>query len=226
MKWIKIDSDSYGTIFTSWCICAVLIFLTTYFIHNLWICIPIAVVLVGFMAFITYFFRVPNRTAPDALNNRLVTSVADGKVVIVEKVFEKEFLKKECIQVSVYMDFFDVHCNFWPINGRVVYYQYHPGKYLLAFHPKSSEKNEHASSCLENEYGQVLFKQIAGTFARRIVAYSEPGNMENRGDQCGVIKFGSRIDHFIPLDAEIKVKVGDKVKAVESVLAILPDLNG
>ncbi|MBP5333188.1 MAG: phosphatidylserine decarboxylase, partial [Bacteroidales bacterium] len=85
--------------------------------------------------------------------------------------------------------------------------------------------NEHASSCLENEYGQVLFKQIAGTFARRIVAYSEPGNMENRGDQCGVIKFGSRIDHFIPLDAEIKVKVGDKVKAVESVIAILPDLN-
>lgn len=223
MNWIKIDNDSYGTILVSWCICALLIFLTAHFIHNLWISIPIAVALVIFMVFITWFFRVPNRTAPSARDNRLVTSVADGKVVIVEKVFEKEYLKKECIQISVYMDFFDVHCNFWPINGEVSYYKYHPGKYLLAFHPKSSELNEHASSSLRNEYGEVFFKQIAGTFARRIVCYSEPGNLENRGDQCGVIKFGSRIDHFVPLDADIKVKVGDKVRAVESVIAVLPD---
>lgn len=223
MNWIKIDNDSYGTILVSWCICALLIFLTAHFIHNLWISIPIAVALVIFMVFITWFFRVPNRTAPSAHDNRLVTSVADGKVVIVEKVFEKEYLRKECIQISVYMDFFDVHCNFWPINGEVSYYRYHPGKYLLAFHPKSSELNEHASSSLRNEYGEVFFKQIAGTFARRIVCYSEPGNLENRGDQCGVIKFGSRIDHFVPLDADIKVKVGDKVRAVESVIAVLPD---
>jgi len=180
-------------------------------------------VMISFMLFITWFFRVPNRKAPDARNNRLVTSVADGEVVIVEKAFEKEYLKRDCIQISVYMDFFDVHCNFWPINGEVSYYMYHPGKYLLAFHPKSSELNEHASSCLKNEYGEVFFKQIAGTFARRIVCYSEPGNYENRGDQCGVIKFGSRIDLFIPLEAEVKVKVGDKVRAVESVLAVLPE---
>lgn len=225
MKWIRIDTDSYGTILSSWCICAVLIFLDAYFIHNLWISIPIACALLVFMVFITWFFRVPNRTAPDSENGRLVTSVADGKVVIVDKVFEKEYIKEECFQISVYMDFFDVHCNFWPVNGRVKYYKYHPGRYFLAFHPKSSEKNEHASSCLENEYGRVFFKQIAGTFARRIVCYSEPGNMENRGDQCGVIKFGSRIDLFVPTDSDIKVKVGAKVKAVESVLAILPDRN-
>ena len=223
MNWIKIDNDSYGTILGSWIVCAILIFLTAHFIKNLWISIPLSAVFVIFMVFITYFFRVPNRTAPELENDRLVTSVADGKVVIVEKVFEKEYLKKECIQVSVYMDFFDVHCNFWPINGKVTYYKYHPGRYILAFHPKSSELNEHASSCLENEYGEVFFKQIAGTFARRIVCYSEPGNMENRGDQCGVIKFGSRIDHYIPLDADIKVQVGDKVRAVESVIAILPE---
>ena len=223
MEWIKIDNDSYGTILVSWCVCAVLIFLAAHFIKNIWVSIPIASILVIFMVFITWFFRVPNRQAPDAENNRLVTSVADGKVVIVEKVYEKEYLKRECIQVSVYMDFFDVHCNFWPINGTVTYYQYHPGKYLLAFHPKSSELNEHASSCLQNQYGEVFFKQIAGTFARRIVCYSEPGKMEYRGDQCGVIKFGSRIDHFLPLDADIKVKVGDKVKAVESILALLPE---
>ena len=156
MKWIRIDTDSYGTILTSWCICAVLIFLDAYLIHNLWISIPIAVALVVFMVFITWFFRVPNRTAPDSENGRLVTSVADGKVVIVEKVFEKEYLQQECVQISVYMDFFDVHCNFWPINGKVKYYKYHPGRYILAFHPKSSEKNEHASSCLENEYGKDI----------------------------------------------------------------------
>ena len=223
MKWIKIDSDSYGTIFFSWIVCAVLIFLSATFIRNLWITIPVMVVLLTFMVFITWFFRVPNREAPEAENDRLVTSVADGKVVIVKKVFEPEFLQAECIQISVYMDFFDVHCNFWPINGKVVYYQYHPGRYILAFHPKSSDLNEHSSSCLENAYGKVFFKQIAGTFARRIVCYSEPGNMENRGDQCGVIKFGSRIDLYLPLEAEIRVKVGDKVRAVESVIALLPD---
>ncbi len=223
MKWIKIDNDSYGTILFSWCVCAILIFLTAHFIKTLWISLPISATLVVFMVFITWFFRVPNRTAPDAENQRLVTSVADGKVVIVEKVMEKEFLKKECIQISVYMDFFDVHCNFWPLNGKITYYKYHPGRYLLAFHPKSSELNEHASSCMKNDYGEVFFKQIAGTFARRIVCYSEPGKIEYRGDQCGVIKFGSRIDLFVPTEAEVKVKVGDKVKAVESILAILPD---
>jgi phosphatidylserine decarboxylase len=222
MKWIKIDDDSYGTILVSWCICAVLIFVTARF-TPLWLNIPVCSILVIFMAFITWFFRVPNREAPQAENTHLVTSVADGKVVIVEKVYEKEYLKKDCIQISVYMDFFDVHCNFWPITGKVTYYKYHPGKYLLAFHPKSSELNEHSSTCMVNDHGEVFFKQIAGTFARRIVCYSEPGKMEYRGDQCGVIKFGSRIDLFVPLDADVKVKVGDKVKAVESILAFLPD---
>ena len=223
MNWIKIDSDSYGTILISWVICAVLIWLVAHFIKNEWISIPISAAFVVFMVFITWFFRVPNRTAPFTEDDHLVTSVADGKVVIVDKVFEKEYLQKECIQISVYMDFFDVHCNFWPITGTVTYYKYHPGRYLLAFHPKSSELNEHASSCLKNAYGEVFFKQIAGTFARRIVCYSEPGKVEYRGDQCGVIKFGSRIDLFVPLDAEVKVKVGDQVRAVETVLAILPD---
>ena len=200
-----------------------LIFLSARYIPILWVSIPLCAAMVVFMIFITWFFRVPNRETPFTDDDRLVTSVADGKVVIVEKVFEKEFLKKECIQISVYMDFFDVHCNFWPITGKVIYYKYHPGKYILAFHEKASELNEHSSSCLENEYGQVFFKQIAGTFARRIVCYSEPGKVEYRGDQCGVLKFGSRIDLFVPLEAEVKVKVGDKVRAVESVLATLPE---
>ena len=121
---IRIDKDSYATIFVSWCICAILIWLTSHFFHNLWISLPITVALVLFMFFITWFFRVPDRTVPDYENDRLVTSVADGKVVILEKVYEKEYLRRECMQVSVYMDFFDVHCNFWPVNGKVTYYKY------------------------------------------------------------------------------------------------------
>ena len=214
-----IDKDSIGTILIAWAFCAVVLFIAWKYIPHRWVNVILSVILVAFMAFITYFFRVPHRAAPEGVG--LVTSVADGKVVIVEKVFEKEYLNRECIQISVYMDFFDVHCNFYPSTGEVSYYKYHPGRYLLAFHPKSSELNEHASSCIATPGGEILFKQIAGTFARRIVCHAKVGETVTRGDQCGVIKFGSRIDMYLPLDADVKVKVGDKVRAVESVLAVL-----
>ena len=120
------------------------------------------------------------------------------------------------------MDFFDVHANFWPVDGTVTYYKYHPGKHLLAFLPKSSIYNEHSCTVIRTDDGkEIMFKQLAGTFARRIVCYSEPGMKTKAGEQCGIIKFGSRIDMFFPLDADIKVKVGDKVRACESVIALL-----
>jgi phosphatidylserine decarboxylase len=119
------------------------------------------------------------------------------------------------------MDFFNVHVNYWPVSGEVKYYKYHPGKYMLAFLPKASELNEHTSTAISSPYGDVFFKQIAGTFARRIVCYAKPGSQEVKGTQCGLIKFGSRIDMYFPLDAEIKVKLGDYVKASESVIATL-----
>ena len=215
-----IDKDSTGTILMAWLICGILILVVRHFVRNSWISVSIIVALVVFMCFITWFFRVPERETPPG--DGLVTSACDGKVVIVEKVYEPEYMKEECIQISVYMDFFDVHANFWPASGEVSYYKYHPGKYLLAFLPKSSELNEHSSTGITVPSGdRLFFKQIAGTFARRIVCYSEPGLETVRGEQCGVIKFGSRIDIFLPLDAEVKVKVGDKVRAVESVIAVL-----
>ena len=166
-----------------------------------------------------FFFRVPEReTVP---GDNVVTSVADGKVVVIEKVFEPEHLKCECIQVSVYMDFFNVHVNFWPISGEVTYYKYHPGKYFLAYLPKASELNEHSSVGIRGTHGEVFFKQLAGTFARRIICYAKPGNMENKGDQCGIIKFGSRIDMYLPLDADVKVRLGEHVKASETIIAEL-----
>lgn len=226
---MRIQKDSRGTIATVVIACVVLIALAVEFISNMWILIPVVAVLLWICWFIVYFFRVPDRPHPS--EEGAVTSIADGKVVIVEKVFEKEYLKRDCIQISVYMNFFNVHTNFWPFDGTVTYYKYHPGKYLLAFLPKASELNEHASAGIR--YGvdssytgkgagtEIFFKQIAGTFARRIVNYSHVGDSFEGGDQCGVIKFGSRLDMFLPLDADIRVKVGDKVESISSIIAYL-----
>ena len=223
MNKFMLDPNSLGTIFLSWVAAAAIIYASTKFVKVQWLMYTLSVLAVVFMLFVTYFFRVPNRT-PVTDDPKVVTSVADGKVVIVEKVFEKEYLQRECIQVSVYMNFFDVHVNFWPLDGTVTYYQHHPGAKHLAFLPKSSDLNEHASTGMKpaNCDDEILFKQIAGTFARRIYTDATIGNDYEIGMRCGVIKFGSRLDLFLPLDSEIKVKVGDKVKAVESVIAVLP----
>ena len=214
-----IHKDCYGTILTVWAICGTLAFLILRFIPWTVVSYILAILPFTLMGFVLFFFRVPSRNIVGEDND--VTSVADGKVVVIEKVFEKEFLKKECLQVSVYMDFFNVHVNFWPISGEVTYYKYHPGKYLLAYLPKASELNERTSTCIRSQYGDVFFKQIAGTFARRIVCYAKPGSQEKKGTECGIIKFGSRIDMYLPLDAEVKVKIGDFVRASESVIATL-----
>lgn len=214
-----IHKDCYGTIALVWLICGMILFLIFRFIPYIFISYPLAVIPVFFMGFVLFFFRVPKRNT--IAGDNVITSVADGKVVVIDKVFESEFLKKECIQISVYMDFFNVHVNYWPVDGEVTYYKYHPGKYMLAYLPKASELNEHASTAMKTPYGELLFKQLAGTFARRIVCYAEPGRSVTKGDQCGIIKFGSRIDMYLPLDTEIKVKLGDTVKACESVIAEL-----
>ena len=216
---MRIDKDSYGTIFWVCLSIAVIIAAVMIFVHNLAVSIPVSSALLVFMCFVVCFHRVPVRKKIG--NDKIVTSVADGKVVILERAYENEYLKKDCIQVSIYMDFFDVHANFWPMTGTVTYYKYHPGKYLLAFKPKASEENEHSSTAIKSKYGEVFFKQIAGTFARRIVCYSKEGAEEKAGEQMGIIKFGSRIDMFFPLDADIKVKKGDYTRACETVIAEL-----
>ena len=165
---MKIHKDCYRTIAYVWLICLTLLFLTWWFVGKvLFVSIPLTAVLVFIMGFITYFFRLPKRTTVEGEN--VLTAVADGEIVILEKVYEPEYLKQECIQVSIYMNFFNVHVNFWPMDGEVTYYKYHPGKYYLAFLPKASELNEHSSVGMENSFGRILFKQLAGTFARRIV---------------------------------------------------------
>ncbi|HBH08670.1 MAG TPA: phosphatidylserine decarboxylase family protein [Rikenellaceae bacterium] len=221
MKKIKVDKDSHGTIAINWAVIAILICCTAVFLNNHpYIYIPVIAILLAFAFFVFWFHRIPDRDIPKG-DSKMVTSVADGKVVIVDRVYEKEYFKDDRIQVSVYMDFFDVHTNFWPMDGEISYYKYHPGKYLLAFLPKASEKNEHSSTVIRNEHGEILFRQIAGTFARRIVCYSKEGDKVERGKQCGIIKFGSRIDIFLPLDADVKVKEGEFTRACETVIAEL-----
>jgi phosphatidylserine decarboxylase len=220
MKKIKVDKDSHGTIAFIWTLMAAFIALSVIFIHNMFVLVPLVVIFIAFAFFGFWFHRVPDRGTP-AGDGRTITSVADGKVVIVDRVYEKEYFKDDRIQISVYMDFFDVHSNFWPMDGEISYYKYHPGKYLLAFLPKASEKNEHSSTAIRNDHGEILFRQIAGTFARRIVCYSREGDKVERAKQCGIIKFGSRIDIFLPLDADVKVKEGDVTRACETVIAEL-----
>jgi len=169
--------------------------------------IIIAVLAIGFYGFFIQFFRNPKRTAPNLPNS--VISPADGKVVVIEKVFEKRFFNKEMMQVSIFMSPLNVHVNRIPFDGKVVMSQYHKGKYLVAFHPKSSELNESTTVVYEHGNGkQVMVRQIAGAVARRIICYMKEGMSVKRGDEMGFIKFGSRADIYLPLDANIKVEMG------------------
>ena len=217
---MRIDRNSYGTLALVYLICAVIAVAVVLLVPQFWIRGAVIAAMLWVCIWQTAFFRVPKRR--HTAGPQEVTSVADGKVVILEKVFEPEHLKRECIQLSVYMNFFDVHANFWPASGEVTYYRYYPGEHFLAFKPKASEENERTCVGLRLPGGQeILFKQLAGGFARRIVCYAQDGLKVEGGTQCGIIKFGSRIDMYLPLDAKIRVKVGDLVRACESTLAEL-----
>ncbi len=160
---------------------------------------------------IIQFFRSPNRNWNK--NDKAIVAPADGKVVVIEEVEETEFLKKKVRQISIFMSPINVHVNRYPIAGDVVYAKYHPGKFLVAWHPKSSTENERTSVAVLNDNGKtILFRQIAGALARRIVMYAKEGDTAKQTEQFGFIKFGSRVDIFIPLDAKVNVKIDDVVK--------------
>ena len=166
------------------------------------------------------FFRIPKRELVHNANQ--IIASADGTIVVVEKVFEPEVLNQECIQISTFMSPNNVHVNRYPVGGKVVYTNYHSRKYLIAKHPKSSTLNERTTICIETESGQkVVVRQIAGALARRIVCYAKEGEQVTQGAELGFIKFGSRVDLFIPLDSTVHVDLEDKVKGGLSILASL-----
>ena len=164
------------------------------------------------------FFRNPKRITNFGDNN--IVSPVDGKVVVIEEVFEPEYFKEKRIQVSIFMSPINVHVTRYPIGGQVIYSKYHPGKYLVAWHPKSSTDNERTSIVIKNENcGEILYRQIAGALAKRIVNYAKESSYVNQGDDAGFIKFGSRVDLFLPLDTKINVNLNQKVKGAEDIIA-------
>jgi len=171
-----------------------------------------------FAILVLQFFRNPKRNT--VLNANHIIAPADGRVVVIEEVVEHEFFNDKRIQVSIFMSPLNVHVNRYPITGEVKYAKYHPGKFLVAWHPKSSIENERTTIVVENKTtGPILFRQVAGAVARRIVMYSKKGDKANQGADMGFIKFGSRIDIFLPLDAKINANIDDVVKGGETVIA-------
>lgn len=191
-----------------------------YFLPIQWLAYLLLIASLGFYGFVLQFFRNPNRNTP--INQNAIFSPADGKVVVIEETQEKEYLDSARIQISIFMSPLNVHANRHPVSGKVLYYRYHSGKYLVAWHPKSSELNERNTIVVENPLGiPILIRQIAGAVARRICCYLTEGQEVKQGTELGFIKFGSRVDVFLPIGSDIKVKIGDKVTAGESLLAML-----
>ena len=179
--------------------------------------IPLYLVGLFLAGFTLFFFRDPERNVPEG---PYILAPADGKVISINPVRQDSYVGGPCRQISIFLSIVDVHVNRYPVSGKVEYVSYHPGKYLVAWHPKSSSHNERTTVVVETPAKQqVLFRQIAGAVARRIVCYSKEGEFVNQGHEMGFIKFGSRVDVFMPLDAQIDVNLGDKVTGGRTVLA-------
>ena len=171
-----------------------------------------------FFVLILQFFRNPKRKI--MANDKTILAPADGKIVIIKEVFEKEFYNEKRLQVSIFMSPFNVHVTRYPVGGVIIFNKYHPGKYLFAWHPKSSELNERTSVVIKNKvFGNILYRQIAGALARRIVNYASEGREIKQGDESGFIKFGSRLDIFLPLKTKVNVSINQMVKGGISEIA-------
>ncbi len=172
-----------------------------------------------FYSMILWFFRNPKRNI--IIDDNVILSPADGKVLDVKEVNENEFFKDDRIKISIFLSITNIHVTRFPISGKIIYNKYHPGKYLLAWHPKSSEKNERTSVVISNNsFGNILYRQIAGAVARRIINYAKTNLEVIQGEDSGFIKFGSRVDIFLPLNSNISVKKGQNVKGGITILSI------
>ena len=188
------------------------------FVELIWLQKGIQILLVLFLIIVLQFFRNPKRVTN--INENQIIAPVDGKVVVIEEVEEPEYFKGKKLQVSIFMSPINVHVTRYALSGLVKYSKYHPGKYLVAWHPKASTENERTTIVIENNsFGEVLYRQIAGALAKRIVNYAEEGEKVVQGTDAGFIKFGSRVDVFLPLNTKLAVKIGDKVKGGEQVIA-------
>ena len=188
------------------------------FIATIWLQKAVEITVLLFLLLILQFFRNPVRTVE--INDNHIIAPVDGKVVVIEEVFEGEYFKDKRLQVSIFMSPINVHVTRYALNGKVKFSKYHPGKFLVAWHPKASEENERTTVVIENRvFGEVLYRQIAGALARRIVNYAEEGMQVIQGTDAGFIKFGSRVDLFLPLGTQINVKLNDKAIGGKTIIA-------
>jgi phosphatidylserine decarboxylase len=197
---------------------AVVLLLSDKFIETYWIQKSIQIAIFGLLIIVLQFFRNPKRNF--ILNENEILAPVDGKIVVIEEVFEGEFFKEKRIQVSIFMSPLNVHVTRYALSGLVKFSRYHPGKFLVAWHPKASEENERTTIVIENKnFGEVLYRQIAGALARRIVNYATEGEQVKQGDDAGFIKFGSRVDIFLPLGTPINVALNQKAIGGKTVIA-------
>ena len=202
-----------GTIFT-----AVVLLLSDNFIDTNWIKMAIQIAALLLLIIILQFFRNPKRTV--LINENQILAPVDGKVVVIEEVFESEYFKDKRLQISIFMSPINVHVTRYGLSGIVKFSKYHPGKFLVAWHPKASEENERTTVVIENKiFGEILYRQIAGALARRIVNYAEEGMQVIQGTDAGFIKFGSRVDIFLPLGTEVNVVLNQKAIGGKTIIA-------
>jgi phosphatidylserine decarboxylase len=215
---IRFHKEGYKIIVISLLLSIAGILLAEKLIETLWVVKAIQILILGFLIIILQFFRNPKRAT--LLNEDHIIAPVDGKVVVIEEVEEPEYFKGKRLQVSIFMSPINVHVTRYAMSGTVKYSKYHPGKYLVAWHPKASTENERTTIVLENNsFGEVLYRQIAGALAKRIVNYAKEGDEIVQGTDAGFIKFGSRVDLFLPLNTELTIKLGDTVKGGTQVIA-------
>lgn len=189
------------------------------YIVIIWLQKSLEILAMLFLLLILQFFRNPTRVFPTS-DNQIIAPV-DGKVVVIEEVFESEYFKDQRLQVSIFMSPINVHVTRYPVNGVVKFSKYHPGKYLVAWHPKASTENERTTIVIKNmAFGEILYRQIAGALARRIVNYAEEGMQVIQGTDAGFIKFGSRVDLFLPLGTEVNVKLNEVAVGGKTIIAL------
>lgn len=218
---MKLHKEGKNIIIIAFFLVAVLTFVLLYLGPDfLYYHISILLASIIFYIYIVRFFRVPNR---EFINEEgAIFAPADGEVVVIEKIFEDEYIKENCIQISIFMSPLNVHINWFSLSGKVRYVKHHPGKYLVAWHPKSSTLNERTSICIENTNQQlIMMRQVAGAVARRIICYAKPGMEVKQNEELGFIKFGSRVDIYLPENAQTLVQLKDKVVGGRTIIARL-----
>jgi len=188
-------------------------------IEILWLKKTIQIAVLFLLIMVLQFFRNPKRNVD--INDQHIIAPVDGKVVVIEEVFEEEYFKDKRLQVSIFMSPINVHVTRYPVNGKVNFSKYHPGKYLVAWHPKASTENERTTIVVENRiFGEILYRQIAGALAKRIINYAKPGMQVVQGTDAGFIKFGSRVDLYLPIGTQVNVQLNQKAVGGKTIIAI------